>query len=166
MSTSETITRVYREAVATYGLAGVNRLEAEESAIATLMVEVRAGRLDIDMEAALRAQLRKADESDGRSADGMLRRIAAGDQPLTLADFDVVVTLGGGLRKTWGMLDPDVDLSAMNEIRYKNYRAARDAFHEFNSNVLAVKSMCSGYGTMLDAFEDGAFGAEKKGEAA
>ncbi|MEV8339247.1 hypothetical protein [Leucobacter sp. NPDC077196] len=85
--------------------------------------------------------------------------MATGEVPLTLEDFEVVVTLGGGLRKPWSMIDPDVDLTLMNEIRYKNYRAARDSFHEFNSNVLTVKGMCSGYGTMLDAFEGGAFDA-------
>lgn len=162
MNTSETITRVYREAVASYGACGVIRREAEESALATLMVEVHAGRLRIDFEKALLAEIRKADEADGRTADGMLRRMTAGDVPLTLDDFDVIVTLGGGLRKPWGAVDPVSDLKSMNEIRYKNYRAAHDAFHEFNGNVLTVQQMCAGYETMRAAYDGGAFGGEQK----
>ena len=71
MSNKETITRIYREAVASYGGEGVDRPEAIESALATLMVEVRAGRLEVDVERALRAELQKADESDGRAADAI-----------------------------------------------------------------------------------------------
>lgn len=157
MTTSDIITRVYREAVASYGDGGVNRLEAEESALATLMVEVRAGRLDIDFEKALRHEIRKADESDGRSADGMIRRLAAGDSMLFLEDFDVIVTLGGGLRKPWGAIDPVADLDAMNEIRFRNFKAARSSFQEFNGNVTAVQMMCAGHETLIAAYDAGAF---------
>lgn len=160
MTTNETITRVYRETVASYGVEGVDRPEAEAAAIATLMVEVRAGRLEVDLEQALRMEIRKADEADGRSADAMLRRMAQGDVPLTLADFDVVVTLGAGRRKPWGMVTPE-DLDTMNQIRYRNYKAARESFQEFNSNVIAVQHVVVGFKTMLDAFEAGAFDKER-----
>lgn len=156
MTTNETITRVYREAVASHGIEGVNKIEAEESAIATLMVEVRAGRIEVDLERALRAEIRRADAADGRSADGMLRRMAEGDVPLVAEDLDVVVTLGGGHRKTWDLITA-ADLETMNTIRFANYKAARDSFQEFNGNVLRVTPILAQFPTLGDAFWAGAF---------
>ena len=156
MSNKETITRVYREAVASYGEDGVDRPEAIESALATLMVEVRAGRLEIDVERALRAELQKADESDGRAADAILKRAAFGQVPLVDDDLDVIVTLGGGLRKAWRDVTTD-DLLQMNTIRYENFRKVRDSYSEFNSAYLAVRQTVLKYRTFGEAWMAGGF---------
>ena len=156
MPTNQTIRRVYREAIDSYGNHGVKREEAVESAVATLLVEHRAGRLDIDIEAAIRAEVIRADETDGRSADGLLRRIADGSVPLVEADFDVVVTLGKGQRKSWRYVTAD-DLATMVEVRYENYKKVRAAFDEFNVNVSFVLARIEGHGFMYAAFEAGAF---------
>ena len=156
MNTKDTITRVYREAVASYGPEGINRPEAIESAAATLLVEVRAGRLDIDMESAIRAELRKVDEYDGRAADAIIERAAYGAEPLTADDLDVVVTLGRGLRKAWRDVSP-ADLEQMNEIRYDNYRKVRTSFEKFNTAVGRIKQVVLDHGTVGAAYEAGGF---------
>lgn len=158
MTTAETITRVTRETVASYGDQFVLQAELEESAIATLMVEVRAGRLDVDVEKALRAEIRNVVASDGRAADGIIRRMALGDVPITTEDLDVIVTLGAGRRKSWGSVTPE-DLDSMNELRYRNYKSARESFQEFNANVTAVRGMFGDHATIADAHEAGAFEA-------
>lgn len=155
MSNKDTITRVYREAVASLGAAG-NRAEATESGIATMQVEIRAGRFHVDEVEALRAMFRKVDESDGRSADAILKRAAMGDVPLVVDDLDVVVTLGGGARKVWRDVTP-ADLKAMNDIRFKNYTQARDSYQEFNAAYLAVREVVLEHGTFGDAFDAGGF---------
>ena len=101
MSINHTIRRIYRETIASYGDAGIGRAEAIEAAAATVMVEVNAGRLSLDFEQAVRAELRKADEADGRDADTIINRLSRGQVPITEDDLDVVVTLGKGLRKVW-----------------------------------------------------------------
>lgn len=156
MSSFETIQRVTRETVSAYDNEFVMQAELEESAISTLMIEVRAGRLDIDVEKALRSEIRKVVEADGRAADGIIRRMASGSAPLISEDLDVIVTLGAGRRKSWGAVTK-ADLEDMNEIRYKNYRSARESFQEFNANVLTVQGMFGDYATVADAFDAGAF---------
>lgn len=156
MSYKQTVARVYRESVALYGLAGVNRQEAIEAATATIHAEILSGRLRLDVESAIRASLVKADEADGRSADAILKRAAAGDVPLTSADMDVVVTLGAGLRKQWADVRV-ADLDAMNDIRFKNFKAARDSYSEFNAAVIAVRPVLFEYLTFGAAFDAGGF---------
>lgn len=156
MSNNDIITRVYREAIASYGVEGVDRKEAIESAVETLMIDVRAGRFTVDIERALRNDLRRADEADGRSADAILHRAAFGEVPLLTADLDVVVTLGAGRRKSWGDVTFD-DLAAMNEIRYRNYKQARDAFEEFNGAFIRVREVLQEHTTFGAAFEAGGF---------
>jgi hypothetical protein len=152
----DTIARVYRETVASYGPEGINRPEAIESAAATLMVEVRAGRLDIDLESAVRAELRRADEYDGRAADAIIERAAYGEEPLTAEDMDIIVTLGRGLRKAWRDVSP-TDLEQMNEIRYENYRKVRASFERFNTAVARIRGVVLEHGTVGAAFDAGGF---------
>ncbi len=164
MSNKETITRVYREAVASYGDKGVNRPEAIESALATLMVEVRAGRLEVDLERALRAELVRADESDGRSADAILRRAAYGEFPLVADDLDVIVTLGGGRRKAWDDVTPS-DLKQMNDIRFENYRKVKESYSAFNAAYMVVRGVVFEHRTFGDAWRAGGFPPAAQGEA-
>lgn len=150
------ITRVYRETVGLYGTEGVNRMEAVESGVATLMVEWRAGRLEVDIERYFRRRLVEADEADGRSADTIIRRAAFGDVPLHVSDLDVVVTLGKGLRKQWADVSVS-DLAMMNNIRYENFRKAEDAYDQFNNAFIRIRESVLQHGTFGAAFEAGGF---------
>ncbi|MDF2991861.1 MAG: hypothetical protein K0S37_2375 [Microbacterium sp.] len=156
MTYTDTIARVYRETVASYGPEGINRPEAIESATATLMIEVRAGRLELNIESAIRAELHKADEYDGRVADAIIERAAYGTEPLTDDDMNVIVTLGRGLRKSWRDVSP-ADLEQMNEIRYENYRKVRSSFEKFNQAVGRIRVVVLEHGTVGAAYAAGGF---------
>lgn len=156
MTASDIFSRVWFETVDAASNTGMSKLEAEAQAIETLMIEVRAGRLEIDLEKALLSEIRKADAAHGRHADALLSKIAAGNAPLVMEDFEMVVTLGAGHRKTWYYVGPE-DLDVMNEIRYKNYRDSRDSFQRFNSDIIAVRPIVAEHLTMGLAFEAGAF---------
>lgn len=161
MNTTDIYSRVWFETIDAAAETGMSKADAEAQAVATLMVEVNAGRLTLDLESAVLSQVRKADEAHGRMADSLLSKIAAGDALLFTEDLDYVVTLGGGLRKAWYFVDA-ADLDAMNEIRYKNYRSVRESFQEFNGNVIAVRPIVVEHGTMGAAYEAGAFGAKEQ----
>ncbi|MBK0420389.1 hypothetical protein JD276_15275 [Leucobacter sp. CSA1] len=164
MSNREIITRVYREAVMSYGDDGVDRPEAIESALATLMVEVRAGRLEVDVERALRSELQKADEADGRSADAILQRAAYGEVPLLAEDLDVIVTLGGGRRKAWCDVTP-LDLKQMNDIRFENYRKVKRSYLDFNAAYMKVRDVVLQHQTFGAAWKAGGFPPAEASEA-
>lgn len=156
MSYNDTVQRVWRETVASYGPEGISRPEAIEAASATLMVEVRAGRLDIDMERAVRAELVRVDEADGRAADNIIERAAYGEVPLTDESLDLIVTLGGGRRKAWRDVNPD-DLDVMSELRFENYRKVRSSFEKFNLAVRRIRSTVVEHGTVGAAFDADGF---------
>ena len=152
----ETITRVYRETVGLYGAEGVSRQEAIESGVSTLMSEHRAGRLDVDIERYFRSRLVEADEKDGRNADTIIRRAAFGQVPLIAADLDIVVTLGKGLRKQWGDVTLS-DLTAMNEIRFQNYKQAEQSYSDFNAALVRIREVMMQHGTFGAAYEADGF---------
>ena len=156
MSTENTVQRVWRETVASYGAAGVNRREAVEAAENTLMIEVNAGRLELDLRRAVRSELHRVDEADGRAADSMIERLAYGQTPLVLDDLDYVVTLGGGLRKAWRDVTPP-DLEAMVELRQANFDKARKSVHTFRVGVALIRETVFRHGTVGAAFEAGGF---------
>lgn len=156
MSTNDTIRRIYRETIASYGNSGVSRIEAVEAATATVMVEINAGRLQLDLESAVRAELRKADEADGNTADLIIGRLAYGQIPLDDADLDVVVTLGGGMRKVWADVTGD-DLVRMRELRRENYLKAKGAFDEFAASVAMILPVLMEFGTVGAAQSAGGF---------
>jgi hypothetical protein len=159
----ETITRVYRETVGMFGAVGVSRQEAIESGVSTLMAEHRAGRLDVDVERYFRRRLVEADEKDGRNADTIMRRAAFGQVPLVAADLDVVVTLGGGLRKQWADVSLS-DLVAMNDIRFQNYQQAEQAYMDFNKALVRIREVMMQHGTFGAVWEADGFPPEH-GEA-
>jgi hypothetical protein len=152
----DTVTRVYRETVNSYGNESIERTEAIASATATLMVEHRVGRLEVDVERAIHAALLLADAADGRSGDSIIHKAASGKTALTLADLDVVVTLGGGLRKSWEFVTTD-DLASMHDLRYANYKAARDSYESFYEAYLALRPVLFRYETFGAAFAAGGF---------
>lgn len=166
MSFKETVARIYREHAAHYKGAPVPRAELIESATADLLIEVRAGRLTIDSESAIRAALMQADESDGRAADRIIARAARGEVPLSESDLDVIVTLGKGMRKPWGAVTAE-DIDAMNSLRFENMRKTREAYSAFNADVLAIRDLLKEHGTFGAAYAAGGFPpAEAKFEGA
>ena len=124
---NEDFARIYRETVGSAGRDGIARLDAVEEATAVIMTGIQAGRLSLDMESAVRSALADIDKRDGKSADRILRAAAVGDVPLDGMDVEVVVTLGGGLRKQWAEVDAQ-DLAAMDELRFQNVAAAQKAY--------------------------------------
>lgn len=156
MSINHTIRRIYRETIASYGADGITRREAMEAAAATVMVEVNAGRLSLDLENAVHAELRRVDEADGRDADAIINRISFGQVPITEDDLDVVVTLGKGLRKAWRDVTGD-DLVQMRELRRENYLKAKGAFDEFAANVNRLLPVLFEYRTVGEAHAAGGF---------
>lgn len=156
MAVNQTIRRIYRETIAAYGAEGVDRREAMESALATVMVEINAGRLDLGLESAVLAELRKADEADGRDADTIITRLSYGQVPITEDDLDVVVTLGKGRRKVWRDVTGD-DLVQMRELRRENYLKAKGAFDEFASNVNRLLPVLFEFRTVGEAYTSGGF---------
>lgn len=156
MSYKDTVSRVWRETVASYGSDGINRPEAMESAAATLMVEVRAGRLSIDLDRAVRDALARADESDGRAADKIIERAAYGEVLLVDADLDVVVTLGAGMRKVWRDVSAE-DLEVMDAVRFENFRKVSASYTRFNKAVTRIMATVSAHGTVGAAYDAGGF---------
>lgn len=156
MSYNTTVQRVYRETIASYGAGGVNRREAIEAAENTLMVEVNAGRLQLDMRRAVRAELHRADEADGRAADSMIERLAYGLTPLVSADLDLIVTLGGGLRKAWRDVVPN-DLVSMLELRQENVNKARASMESFRKAAARIRETVFRHGTVGEAYDAGGF---------
>lgn len=156
MSRNETVSRVWRETVASYGASGVTKREAVEAAENTLMVEVRAGRLELDMRRAVRSELTRADEADGRAADHIIERLAFGQTPLVEADLDVVVTLGGGFRKAWRDVVP-ADLEQMVEIRHENFRKVASSFKSFQTAAARIRETVFEHGTVGAAYAEGGF---------
>jgi hypothetical protein len=110
----------------------------------------------VDVERAIRAELRRADEADGRSADQIIQRAAYGAVPLTNADLDVVVTLGGGLRKAWADVTAD-DMAQMNELRFQNFRKVAASYEDFNRAYLRIREVVFQHRTFGAAFEAGGF---------
>lgn len=157
MNNSQTIiARIYRETVGRAGALGIPRQDAFEEATALIRREIDSGRLDLDIDAAIRAQLTRVDERDGNRADSVLESAARGTAPLTDEGLDLVVTLGAGHRKQWEFVTFD-DLDQMNEIRYANFAAARVAYNDFRNNVVALRPVLFEYGTFGEAFRAGGF---------
>ena len=162
---NDTIAEIYRTTVAGYGREGVDRSVAFEEAIARVKEEIKAGRYQVDEAAAIRASLIRVDETEGRTADQIIRRAAGTDEaPLEAADLAVIVTLGGGRRKPWGEVTA-VDLGKMNEIRFKNYRRAKEAFDEFSDACSILRGPLFVHGT-LGAAHAAAGLPQAKGKAA
>lgn len=156
MTAEDTVLRVWRETIVSYGSGGVNRREAVEAAENTLMIEVEAGRLQMDVRRAIRAELYKADEADGRAADNLIEKLAYGHVPIDAGDLDLVVTLGGGLRKAWRDVVP-ADLEQMVDLRFVNFEKARKAFASFRDAVAHIRETVFEHGTVGAAFDAGGF---------
>ncbi len=147
----DTIAEIYRATVAGYGREGVDRSVAIDEAITKVQAEIKAGRYRVDETAAIRASLISVDESEGRTADQIIRRAAGtAEAPLEAADLATIVTLGGGRRKPWGEVTA-ADLLKMNEIRHQNYRRAKEAFDSFSEAYKVLRGPLFIHGTLAAA---------------
>lgn len=154
----DTITRIYREALAEAGPEGADRQEVLIVAGARVATEVRSGRLAYTIDSFIQSELIKVDESDGKRADQIIRTAATGQGAFELSDavLDVVVTLGNGRRKSWRDVTRD-DLVAMNEVRYRNYKAVRDSYQDWFKSYRAIVPVLLQHKTFGAAVAAGGF---------
>lgn len=152
--------RIYRETVGRSAAAGITRQDAIEEASALILTEIRAGRMAVDVEKAVRRQLVAVDESDGRSADQIIKQLAGGASPITGIELDLVVTLGKGYRKQWGYVNA-ADLTLMNELRHDNAQKVWSAYEDFNRDYRRLLPVLFEHGDVQTAFEAGAFEREQ-----
>lgn len=148
--------RIYRETVGAAGREGISRQDAMEEATAVILTGIQSGRLQLDPEAAVRAALTEIDKRDGKSADRIIHAAATGNVPLDGVDIDVVVTLGGGLRKQWADVDA-ADLQRMDDLRFENVAAAQKAYAVWRQGYSAVLPIVLQFGTFGAAYEAGGF---------
>lgn len=155
-----TVTRVYQEVIAEADPDdGVGRQEAFTTAASRIQDMVNAGELFVDVSQAIRAALERADKSQGRAADAVIKRLATGQDDLGLDDdqtLNIVVILGDGKRKPWRNVTAD-DLRDMDRIRYHNYRKQAVAYDEWRESYDAVLPIVSRHGTVGTAASRGAF---------
>lgn len=165
MSTNYGMRRIYREALAEAGPDGTDRQELLIVASARIATEIRAGRMEFDIESAIRSELIKVDESDGKKADNIIRIAATGQGAFEIDDLDVVVTLGKGRRKLWRDINPD-DLAAMDEVRYRNYRDVADSYAEWHRYFKAIRPVLVEFRTFGAAVAAGGFPPKRARAAA
>lgn len=154
------ITRVYREVVGgDDNPDGMQRQDAFDIATDKLLGMTETGELKIPLEQAIRAALAEVDRREGQRTDTVLRRVVAGQEPLDLDDdpfLEVVVTLGGGLRKPWRDVT-QADLRAMDQLRYRNYRQAATAYDEWRTLFDPTFDVLGQFNTFGLAVAAGAF---------
>lgn len=155
-----TITRVYQEVV---GEAdpdqGTTRKEAFDTAHERIAAMVESGELFIDPNAAIRATLARVDESQGRAADAVLKRLRHGQDALRIEGdpfLDTVVVLGDGNRKPWRHVTAE-DLREMDRLRYQNVRQQQVAYDNWRETYDYILPAVALYGTVGKADSAGAF---------
>lgn len=155
-----TVTRVYQQVVAEADPdEGTTTAEAFKEAAARIQVMVDSGELFVDVSQAIKAALRRADETQGRAADRVIKRLATGQEPLGLDDdpaLDFVVVLGDGKRKPWRHVT-ESDLRDMDRLRYQNYRKQMLAYDEWRESFDRVLPTVAQYRTVGNAVAAGAF---------
>lgn len=155
------VTRVYQQVVGESSpLNGTTKQDAFTEAVSRLTSMVQSGEIVIDIEAAIRAELGRADDQQGRAADAVIKRISDGQDTLDPEDgdpmLDIVVKLGDGKRKPWRHITMD-DLISMDSLRYKNYRAQQVAYDEWRQSFEHVRPVLAIYPTVGEAVQAGAF---------
>lgn len=161
MNTNSIIAQTYRQNVRQIaGTAGItaNRRDAVPQAASELNRRYKAGEIEIDPYDYFLAKLYKVDEAEGKAADRVIAA-ALGNTDITLfdVDLDVVVTLGGGKRKPWEFVTAE-DLEEMNQLRYRNVRAAERAyFKEWRPAYLRLHPVLQEFATFGDAYRNGGF---------
>lgn len=151
------VQRVYRATVAHAGLDGTLRQPAITAATEELLDMHARGELKVPVEDAIRAALTRADVSDGRLTDRVLRAASRGEFALTEDGdpmLDIVVTLGSGLRKQWRFVTR-ADLMTMDAERYRNVRNVQTAYDEWRSMYDVWLPVLDRHGSFGDAVESG-----------
>ena len=116
-----------------------------------------------DMFSALRSIGAKIDETEGKSADKIIKLLNRGQDELELDFADIlktVVTLGKGERKSWEYVTPE-DLQEMDLVRRENVTRVLDAYREWETDYVGLSSKIAPFGTVGNAYRHGALVAEE-----
>lgn len=150
----------YRQVIAEMeGDEGVSRAEAKSVAAERIRALVDDDEIKIPVDAAIMGALDEADRRDNGQADKVLERIIKGEDAL---DFDgdpalsVVVALGAGRRKTLRSITED-DMQAMDQNKYKNMRAAANAYDDWRNVYDRAVGPVKARGSLGAAVEAGDF---------
>jgi len=141
---------------------GTTKSEAQQEAVARLRQMVDSGELSIPVDFALYRAVDRADESDGKSADKVIKRIVLGQPALDLdadAYLDTVVVLGDGLRKPLRNVR-EADLRLMDNNRYRSVRDQMNAYDDWRVVYEAALDAVVRFGTLAAAVDAGAFIAD------
>lgn len=144
------------------GMTKQDAFRVAEDRIAELVI---AGEVRIDIRAAIRNELQLADAGQGKLADKLIHTLATGQGSLDMDDdpaTKIVVVLGKGMRKSWGMID-EVDLRQMDANRYENFRRAVDSYDRWRQDFDVVLPVLVRYKTIGAALAAGAFDFDAAG---
>lgn len=153
----DAVTRIYRAIVADAGTEGIARKEAMDELVAQVTPLVRSGVVEVDPDAAIRAEGAACDDADGRRADAVLRAAAEGEDALDLEGdpvLDLVTVLGDGMRKAWRHVTV-ADLREMDQVRYRNLRRASDAYDRWRREYEPWLEILTRHATLGEAVSAG-----------
>ncbi|MDI3241644.1 hypothetical protein QK292_08725 [Arthrobacter sp. AL08] len=115
----------------------------------------RTNKMDNDnrtaLENAIRAEVERIDEAQGRSVNTVLARTIRGEA----ADMDTVCTIGDDRRKSWRHMTAD-DLSEMYDLRAESMNREDEALEQFQADYLAFLPVLREFGTVQEAVTAGA----------
>lgn len=113
---------------------------------------------DLDRIPALKKLGEHIDAAQGRAGDSIVKKLAFGQVGMfDISEvLDTVVTLGGGMRKSWRFVT-EKDLTDMYELRRDNYEKQVEAFEAFTHAYQIVLPTLRDHRTVGDAVDAGAF---------
>jgi hypothetical protein len=146
---------------------GIRRTQAIRLTVDSIQRRISNGEIDFDtdgiLKSAIRAEVERADRSQGRSADAALARTIRGEITLDMEDdpfLNTVVTIGNSRRKSWRNVTAD-DLREMYELRAENTKRQVEALKQFEQDYHAFQPVLMEYGTVGKAIMAGAFQARQ-----
>lgn len=161
-SAEEYFVQEYQRVVRSAGSEPVGRQRAIQEASWSTKREIEMGNVDEpEIISTLKRMGEGIDAAQGRAADKIINSLATGQVSMfdTGEVLDTVVTLGGGMRKSWRFIT-DSDLADMYEIRRLNHDKQVEAFKRFQLDYEAVRPVVQAFGTVEAAVAAGAFGTE------
>jgi hypothetical protein len=117
------------------------------------------GVIHIDVSAAIRSELERADKAQGRLADNLVHILASGQGSFEMEGdplADTIVVLGKGRRKTWAKVT-DYDWGQMWETRHKNKERVNKSFAQFDADSTVVRAGMRGFKNLGEAYAAGRF---------
>lgn len=154
----------YQEYVHNAGQSGTSMQEAVAFAADEVRQLIESGEVqEPDMFGALRHIGAKVDDSQGKSADSIIKRLNRGQSELDLGLADIlmtVVTLGKGERKSWEYVTPE-DLQEMDLVRRENVNRVLEAYREWETDYIGLSEKIMPFGTVGNAYRNGALDAEE-----